>query len=133
MLVLDVRNSFHRPYTCGAMAGRGIERVLASRSETMVETSLDMSRRELLLLLPPFSIMASSRSSNSMSPYTFFVVIVGRKRLGNANKDDVDNFDREAMLLLLRLHVAFERDDQRANVVATIIIEVAISSRRPQL
>jgi hypothetical protein len=58
---------------------------------------------------------------------------VGRKRLGNANKDDVDNFDREAMLLLLRLHVAFERDDQRANVVATIIIEVAISSRRPQL
>jgi hypothetical protein len=45
--------------------------------------------------------------------------------LGNANKDDVDNFDREAMLLL-RLHVAFERDDQRASVVATIIIEVVI-------
>ena len=46
--------------------------------------------------------------------------------MGNANKDDVDNFDREAMLLLLRLHVAFERDDQRASVVATIITEVVI-------
>jgi hypothetical protein len=50
--------------------------------------------------------------------------------LGNANKDDVvrgdDNFDREAMLLLLRIHVALERDDQRASVVATIAIEVAM-------